>query len=1365
MSVALMFSPLVGAGAAVTASHSTSPIQTSQATNRGDNHRDGWYPDQPLLNPSNVASASFGQTFSTSVNGQVYGQPIVAGGTLIVTTETDWIYGLDPTTGAIKWSRQVGNPFVENPADCTDITPDVGITSTPTADPTTGNVYFVALQQQSDGSLGYWVHLINPISGAEEPNFPVQINGKATNDPTVTFNASEQYQRPGLLYLNHHIYIGFSAHCDFQPYQGWIVGVADTGQVSTLWTDVTGGNSGGGIWQTGGGLSSDGPNQIVVATGNGNPATDPAGTIAGNTPPADLGESVVRLDASDPSQLKATDFFTPYDAATLDNRDLDLGTGSPVILPGSMGTPSTPHLLTAVGKEGYVYLLNRDHLGGVGEGQAAGDAVVSKAGPYGSSLSTIGVWPGDGGYLYDTTSTAGDSSHGNGGQGNLNVLRVTSVNGAATLTRVASAQQPFGFGSSGAIVTSNQTQSGSAVVWVIRSISNDGTNAELQAFQPVPVNGVLPLIGQWPVGTATKFNAPGVAQNHLFIGTRDGHVLGFGMRTSPALAGTGTDFGATPLASSVTRTLSVTAGTALTVLNLHTTTTQFAIGTTTPPAGAGGAIALRAGQTLRIPVTFDPTTGVGGRVDTLVIESDHGGIDLALSGSAVSTGPLLWASTHGLGLGGVITGHSTSAPVNFVNFGTQPLTIKGVTQPSAPFHITGLPTVGSVIPAGHRFTATVSVSSTQVGLPSDSFTVTSTGGSITVALTASIQTAAVLSITPSPSTPVNFGTLSVGTVAARTITIANTGGSVLNIDSVVASGSNEFVNNTVLGSDTPIAPGQSEPINVLFEPQTAGPATETYSVYLLGSLTPTTITLSGTGAGSGVSLPTISSSHGWSMNGSAVDTGCCAVNLTPLQNFEAGSTFWPTAVPSKSMSITYTSNSLNGTGADGTALVLANANDTKPTAVGPPGFGLGFEGIDGYAVVVGDYPEIGAPAPSFIGIAKETDVNTPELNWIATTATAVSTQDIPHQITVSLQNGQLVVYDDGVQVLSAAVSIPPYVLVGFSGSTGGHNNVQTILRLDAQIAGPLTPPSVSVPATLNMGSTPVGTISAPLNLAVANTTSQPATISSLSSSNQAIRLLGETTPIVVPGNTTINLPVAFQPTADGNNTSTISLSVVGGASSSVAVSGTGTGPVGSPPPVSAFGWQANGSASIGSSDLLLTPLGGQLAGSVFERTITSSAATTETFTPHIAGGQGADGLAVVFASPSMPASALGTFGWGIGLAGLPTPLTAVVLSEYAELGAPGPNFVGITDGSAVNVAGRPGLNWLATSALPGSLIRTHDVYSVTTTATSITVKVNGITVLTKTGLNIGPNLRLGFTGGSGLLGDVHAVANLVATAG
>ena len=182
MSVALTLSPFVAAGAAVTASHSTSPIQTSQATNRGDNHRDGWYPDQPLLTPSNVASSSFGQTFSTSVNGQVYGQPIVASGTLIVTTETDWIYGLDPTTGAVKWSRQVGNPFVNNPADCTDITPDVGITSTPTADPTTGNVYFVALQQQSDGSLGYWVHLINPITGAEEPNFPVQISGTATAD-------------------------------------------------------------------------------------------------------------------------------------------------------------------------------------------------------------------------------------------------------------------------------------------------------------------------------------------------------------------------------------------------------------------------------------------------------------------------------------------------------------------------------------------------------------------------------------------------------------------------------------------------------------------------------------------------------------------------------------------------------------------------------------------------------------------------------------------------------------------------------------------------------------------------------------------------------------------------------------------------------------------------------------------------------------------------------------------------------------------------------------------------------------------------------------------------------------------------------
>jgi hypothetical protein len=520
-----------GAGATLDRSQVRPAMSTEfpdGATNRGDDARDGWYPHEAGLSPALVGSSGFGQLFSTPVNGQVYAQPLLDEGTVLVGTETNWIYGLDPATGAVRWSRQLGQPFPD--PGCADLEPDIGITSTPTVDPATGIAYLTsdAFLSGDSGPVGYFMHAIDPTTGDEEPGFPVQIEGPVQNDPTQTFSATQQLQRPGLLLLGGVVYAGFASHCDNLPYGGLVAGVSTTGHQTTMWAvEGTDANNGGGIWQAGGGLVSDGPGQILLSTGNSFDATYPSGPTAGSDPPANLGSSVIRLAVQPDGSLKATDFFTPSNAAELDANDWDLGSGAPVVLPSQFGQgTSDPDLLFMDGKEGQPYLLNRDSLGGFETGPDGGDAAVSEPPVAAGAWSTAGVWPGDGGYLF--INTAGPWTP----PGGLDTYQVT---GATTpiLTPVLTSPPSTGYGSSGPVITSDGTTSGTAVLWIINMAGGSDPHTMLQAYNPVPQHGTLQLIGQWPIGMGTKFNPPGIGGNRVFVGTQDGHVVGFGATPVP----------------------------------------------------------------------------------------------------------------------------------------------------------------------------------------------------------------------------------------------------------------------------------------------------------------------------------------------------------------------------------------------------------------------------------------------------------------------------------------------------------------------------------------------------------------------------------------------------------------------------------------------------------------------------------------------------------------------------------------------------------------------------------------------------------------------------------------------------------------
>ena len=282
----------------------------------GGLQRTGWFGNQPNLTPALVSSGTFGNMWSSNVTGQVYAQPVVHENTVVAVTENQrHLRSRRPATARELWHRQVGVPWNPDDVGCGDLTPNVGITGTPVIDPATDTAYFVNKTYASgiSGPAAWWAHAVDVATGAERSGFPLRLQGTASNDPGMTFDPTMHLQRPGLLLMDGVIYAGFGGHCDRPNYQGWVIGFTTAGQVSTLWSDEAGqsGNPGAGIWQSGGGLVSDAPGEIVLTTGNGD---IPSAASPGHTPPNELGQAIVRLKVQPDKSLRAVDFFMPYDA-------------------------------------------------------------------------------------------------------------------------------------------------------------------------------------------------------------------------------------------------------------------------------------------------------------------------------------------------------------------------------------------------------------------------------------------------------------------------------------------------------------------------------------------------------------------------------------------------------------------------------------------------------------------------------------------------------------------------------------------------------------------------------------------------------------------------------------------------------------------------------------------------------------------------------------------------------------------------------------------------------------------------------------------------------------------------------------------
>lgn len=705
-------------------------------TAASENLRTGWYPDETSLTPQLLREGRFERSFATPVQGQIYAQPLVADGVLLAATEEDWVYGLDPVTGAVEWSRQVGAPLEASTLHCWPIEPDVGITGAPVIDATHGVAYFAAISyiDGTSGPVAWYLHALALATGEEEPGFPVEIAGHAQNLLDTTFEAERQLQRPALLLLNGVVYAAFGGdHCNEPPYQGWVVGVLTTSHdITAMWATATEGAS---IWQSGAGLVSTGPNQILLTTATdapGVPDVSPPSPGSGKDPPADLGESVVALTVQPDGELQATDFFSPADNVLLDEQDLDFGSGGPMALPPQFGTPSVPHPVLQTSKTGVLFLLNGEDLGGMGQGPGGGNDVVQELGPYGGVWDGLAAWPGGGGYVY-VPSVSPPSSNNTGSAEHLRFFsRGVSPTGQPELSLAATSPELFAYGTGAPIVTSDGTAAGSGILWIDRCPEPElqCTAAELRAYEAVPSGGAPVLLWSAPIGFGPKFARPDAAGGRIYVGTRGEQVLGFAPTATPPLTGAALAFPETFVGQSSELQATLTATRAVEVTNLSSTDPEFSHGQPSRPLPA----ALEPGQQLTVPVTYAPDAS-GPAHATLTVETAGGSLGFGLSGSAVLA--RLTPSHATLALGTAEVGHRLKAPLQLTNTGEVPLTVSAVQPPAAPFAASGLPAEGAQLEPGQSVTVTVSFESSKAGNPfRGSLALTTQAGRTVVSLTA-----------------------------------------------------------------------------------------------------------------------------------------------------------------------------------------------------------------------------------------------------------------------------------------------------------------------------------------------------------------------------------------------------------------------------------------------------------------------------------------------------------------------------------------------------------------------------------------------------------------------------------------------------
>jgi hypothetical protein len=482
---------------------------------------------ETILTPANVNSTNFGLLRNTTVDGRVDAQPLylsqlaigsAAHNVVFVATEHDSVYAFDADTGATLWHVSVlgSGETLSDPHGCNQVTPEIGITSTPVIDRaagTHGTLFVVAMSLDNSSKYHQRLHALDVTTGAEVLNGPTEISATFPNaSGSATFDPGQYVERAALLLENGTIYTSWTSHCDAAPYSGWIMAFSESSLAQTSVLNVapnsggaaiSGGNSynrnGPAIWMSGDGPGADAAGNVYLLTGNGRFETTPDANGFPNQ--GDYGNSFVKIGSNN-GQLGVADFFAMSNEVAESFNDQDLGSGGELLLPDLMDSSQTVrHLVVGAGKDGNIYIVNRDSMG---KFSASANNIWQEV----DGVLRGGIW-GSPAYFN------GNLYYGDAG-GTLKLFPLANAKLSTTLGSQSSTH--FTYPGTSPAVSANGAMNG--IVWA----HENTTPAVLHAYDASNIanelyNSNQATGGRDQFGAGNKFITPMISGGKVFVGT------------------------------------------------------------------------------------------------------------------------------------------------------------------------------------------------------------------------------------------------------------------------------------------------------------------------------------------------------------------------------------------------------------------------------------------------------------------------------------------------------------------------------------------------------------------------------------------------------------------------------------------------------------------------------------------------------------------------------------------------------------------------------------------------------------------------------------------------------------------------------
>jgi hypothetical protein len=499
---------------------------TDVLTYKNDLNRSGQNLNESVLTPANVTSSTFGLLRNLPVDGKVDAQPLyisqlsVAGilhSVVFAATEHDSVYAFDANTGAVLWKVSLlgTGETTSDTHGCSQVVPEIGITSTPVIDRSAGahgTLYVVAMSKDSSANYHQRLHALDLTSGAEELHGPVDVAATypTSGGGTTPFSPGQYEERAALLLLNGTVYTTWTSHCDEQPYTGWIIAYAEATLTRGAVLNVAPNSGGAGpaIWMSGGGPAADASGNIYLLTANG--VFETSLDAQGFPSAQDYGNSFLKISASG-GTLSVADYFTMSNEVAESASDTDLGSGGEMLLPDLKDSSNTVrHLMVGAGKDGNLYVVDRDSMG---KFSASSNNIWQQL----SSALPGGIWSTPAyfnGYVYygDVSST-------------LKAFAVANAKLSSSPQSQTASQ--FAYPGTAPSVSANGTSN--AILWAHENVNPavlhayDATNLAHELY-----NSNQAANNRDQFGAGNKYITPTVADGKVFVGTTAG-VAVFGL--------------------------------------------------------------------------------------------------------------------------------------------------------------------------------------------------------------------------------------------------------------------------------------------------------------------------------------------------------------------------------------------------------------------------------------------------------------------------------------------------------------------------------------------------------------------------------------------------------------------------------------------------------------------------------------------------------------------------------------------------------------------------------------------------------------------------------------------------------------------